>query len=119
MAFAKQRQIWCGLILITASCSVGCTLCSNPFDCDYVTYGSRTPRHDMKHGRVGSVLSDSSMNDGGPVESIDAIDMGYAEVLEGNDAGPIFSDEPLDDSSVLRIGPSGPSSGPILLGPAK
>ncbi len=116
MAFSKQRQIWCGLFLIIASSSVGCTLCSNPYDCDYVTYGSRTPRHDMKHGRVGSVLSDSSMNGRGPVESIDAIDMGYAEVLEGTDSGPIFNDEPLEDVGVLQIGPS---SGPILLGPAK
>jgi hypothetical protein len=30
----------------------------SPYDYDYGTYGTKTPRTDMRHGRVGSVLSD-------------------------------------------------------------
>jgi hypothetical protein len=115
MAFGKRFRIFCGLIVIIAFSSVGCTLCSNPHDCDYVTYGSRTPRLNMKSGRVGSVLSDDSLHGHGPVETIDAIDMGYAEVLEGSETGSIFQDEPIEDADIVTIG----TSGPIFSGPAR
>ncbi len=36
----------------------GCSLCCNPLVDNYTTFGSRTPRTDMQHGRVGSVFSD-------------------------------------------------------------
>ena len=39
----------------------GCSLCCSPDTDDYLTYGSRTPRLDMKRGRVGSILSDQSI----------------------------------------------------------
>ncbi len=98
--------------------SVGCTLCSNPFDCDYVTYGSRTPRHDMKHGRVGSPFSDFGPASG-PTESVEAIDDGYAEILEGSDIGPVFQDEPILAPDITKL-PSGPIvDEPIRLSPAK
>lgn len=42
---------------LTASC-LGCSVCPSPYDYDYGTYGTKTPRTDMRHGRVGSVLSD-------------------------------------------------------------
>ena len=38
----------------------GCTICSSPFDYDYGGYVSKTPRTDMRHGRVGSLFSDPS-----------------------------------------------------------
>lgn len=44
-----------GLVLIASS---GCSLCCSPYTDDYVTFGSRTPRVDRKHGRVGSIFSD-------------------------------------------------------------
>jgi len=45
------------LVGLTASC-LGCSVCPSPYDYDYGTYGTKTPRTDMRHGRVGSVLSD-------------------------------------------------------------
>ncbi len=47
------------LAVLTLCC--GCSICSSPYDCDYGTYGSRTPRTDMRHGRVGSIFSDPAL----------------------------------------------------------
>ena len=49
-------------LLLTLSFSAsGCSLCCSPHTEDYVAFGSRTPRMDMKHGRVGSILSDPQL----------------------------------------------------------
>lgn len=45
---------WCGTF-------VGCSLCPSPYDCDYGGFGSRTPRTDMRNGRVGSIFSDPAL----------------------------------------------------------
>lgn len=45
-----------GLAMMAIS---GCSLCCSPYTDDYVTFGSRTPRIDRKHGRLGSLFSDS------------------------------------------------------------
>ena len=50
-----------GYLLVGVVFVSGCSLCCNPDTNDYVTYGSRTPRMDMKRGRVGSILSDQSI----------------------------------------------------------
>ena len=47
-----------GFLLVATLSATGCSLCCSPYNDDYLTYGSRTPRLDMKHGRVGSILSD-------------------------------------------------------------
>jgi hypothetical protein len=57
----------CKLLALTVLFSylantVGCSLCCNPYLDDYVAFGSRTPRMDMKRGRVGSILSESMGN---------------------------------------------------------
>lgn len=39
-------------------CCTGCSICPSPYDDDYGTYGTKTPRTDMRHGRVGSLFSD-------------------------------------------------------------
>ncbi len=67
-----------GLLAILAA-SAGCSICGSPYDRDYVTYGSRTPRHDMKHGRVGSIFSDSSLHSGIPSEAVEALDVDYGK----------------------------------------
>lgn len=118
MDFAKRSHILGGFILTLAIGSSGCTLCSNPFDCDYVTYGSRTPRHDMKHGRVGSIFSDKTITDGGAIESVDAIDMSYADVLEQNDSGYDSQVERDTEKGILTSDPTEPTSVPILLDPS-
>jgi hypothetical protein len=117
MDFAKRSHILSGLVLSIALSASGCTICSNPFDCDYVTYGSRTPRHDMKHGRVGSIFSDSTMVASGTIESVDAIDMSYADVLEQTNPEQFSQDEPVEES-MLTSEATGTSSDPILFDPS-
>jgi hypothetical protein len=39
----------------------GCSICPSPYDYDYGTYGTKTPRSDMRSGRVGSVFSDPAL----------------------------------------------------------
>ena len=58
-------------ILITIFSANGCSLCCSPYTDDYVTFGSRTPRLDMKNGRVGSILSDNQALNGIPAFSSD------------------------------------------------
>jgi hypothetical protein len=51
------------LLLWSLSCC-GCSICGQPYLDDYVTYGTRTPRPDGTHGRIGSPFSDPSMDSG-------------------------------------------------------
>ena len=53
-----KQPVLCIIILAILS-ATGCSLCCSPYTDDYVTFGSRTPRLDMKQGRVGSPLSDN------------------------------------------------------------
>jgi hypothetical protein len=57
----RLRQSAIGLIVLVLCSVTGCSLCCSPYADDYVTFGSRTPRFDRKHGRVGSILSDQMM----------------------------------------------------------
>ena len=49
-----------GFIVIGVASLSGCSLCCSPYTDDYLTHGSRTPRSDMRHGRVGSILSEQA-----------------------------------------------------------
>ena len=60
----NRAKCWMLLGCITASC-LGCSVCPSPYDYDYGTYGTKTPRTDMRHGRVGSILSDPVYRGGG------------------------------------------------------
>ncbi len=42
-------------------CASGCSLCPSPYDYDYGGFVSKTPRSDMRHGRVGSIFSDPAI----------------------------------------------------------
>jgi hypothetical protein len=100
---------WLVASLVVTAClaSSGCALCGNPFDEDYVTYGSRTPRSDMRHGRVGSPFSDPTPASTTPPPQLDALDNDYAEILENaesdSEAGPVFEDEPAVEPSILEL----------------
>jgi hypothetical protein len=70
---------------------IGCALCCSPFDLDYVTYGGKTPRVDMRHGRVGSNLSDPQLvgfSGDGTVSitpsEVDAVESEYGSILESS-----------------------------------
>jgi hypothetical protein len=60
----NRAKCWMLLGCLTASC-LGCSVCPSPYDYDYGTYGTKTPRTDMRHGRVGSILSDPVYRGGG------------------------------------------------------
>ena len=53
----NRAKCWILIGGLSASC-LGCSVCPSPYDYDYGTYGTKTPRTDMRHGRVGSILSD-------------------------------------------------------------
>jgi hypothetical protein len=57
------RSLLVGLAIATCG---GCALCDNSFDDAYNAYGGLVPRHDLGHGRVGSVLSDPAFQYLGP-----------------------------------------------------
>lgn len=79
------------LLTLSLISPIGCALCCSPFDLDFVTYGGKTPRTDMRHGRVGSNLSDPQLVGYGaqgpgtsePME-IQAIESEYGSVLESS-----------------------------------
>ncbi len=62
-----------GLLVLGTLAETGCSLCCSPYADDYVTFGSRTPRLDMKHGRVGSILSDQQLMSTGHVVELDQV----------------------------------------------
>ena len=43
-----------------------CAMCDNSFDDTYNAYGGAVPRHDLRNGRVGSILSDPGFQNLGP-----------------------------------------------------
>ena len=45
------------VLLGFVSSTMGCAMCSNPYDCFYGAYGGTWQREDMTHGRVGSAFS--------------------------------------------------------------
>jgi hypothetical protein len=119
----SYQTYWLVASLVVSAClaSTGCALCSNPFDEDYVTYGSRTPRSDMRHGRVGSPFSDPTTGRTTPMPKLDPLDNDYAEILENADSdrgqGPVFEDEPAVEPSILELPGSDAVEPPIELAP--
>ncbi|MCY3007587.1 MAG: hypothetical protein NTV29_16625 [Planctomycetota bacterium] len=53
----NRASRWMLMGCLSVGC-LGCSICPSPYDDDYGTYGTKTPRTDMRHGRVGSVFSD-------------------------------------------------------------
>lgn len=66
-----------GLLLVTS----GCAICPSPYDDDYGGFVTKTPRSDMRTGRVGSVFSDPQMV-GEEASEVIVFDDGSAETLE-------------------------------------
>lgn len=91
---SRLRPPVLGLIILAIFSATGCSLCCSPYTDDYVTFGSRTPRLDMKHGRVGSTLSDNQALNG-----IQALSSDYVEEpdeyleYEGESSGTVLLDD--------------------------
>ena len=68
---SRLKQPVLGMIFLAIISATGCSLCCSPYTDDYVTFGSRTPRLDMKQGRVGSTLSDNQVYNGIQAQSSD------------------------------------------------
>lgn len=65
----RPKPQWFALLGMFAVFAPGCSICCQPHLNDYVAFGSRTPRTNMTHGRVGSPFSDP--NAGASVSSSD------------------------------------------------
>lgn len=92
--FARFPQCAWGLLIIVFA--PGCSICCQPYLDDYVAFGSRVPRTDMKHGRVGSPFSDP---DSQIVVEYDA--MPYYE----GQAGEVIEEGVVSDAELLEIHP--------------
>ena len=85
-----------GFIVIGVASLSGCSLCCSPYTDDYLTHGSRTPRSDMRHGRVGSILSEqATINREYSTQSTDDLEYGMEsneEVVVENDSISLGTD---------------------------
>lgn len=91
---SRLRQPVLGVIILTILSANGCSLCCSPYTDDYVTFGSRTPRLDMKHGRVGSTLSDNQALNGIQALSSDYIEEpGEYLKYDGESSGTVLQDD--------------------------
>ena len=52
-----RRLFPLGLLIISASLSMGCAMCCSPYDYAYGYYGGAWQRDDLCNGRVGSVFA--------------------------------------------------------------
>lgn len=81
----------------------GCAVCPSPYDYDYGGFVTKTPRSDMRDGRVGSLFSDPALTDstviettgGGPTEEVLGEEVQGVEIpLEGVEiSGPVSLDD--------------------------
>ena len=79
-----------GLLGLATLFSSGCSLCCSPYLDDYVTYGSRTPRSDMKQGRVGSILSDpQSMGASHAIQAGEEYDEVQSQIRSADSVGSV------------------------------
>jgi hypothetical protein len=65
----KLRFLFCLCVVAVLS---GCAMCNNCWDDAYNTYGGALDRQDRFHGRVGSVLSDPTLQMAEPGETSEA-----------------------------------------------
>ncbi len=91
-----------GLLVLGTFSATGCSLCCSPYTDDYVTFGSRTPRVDMKHGRVGSILSDQQL-------------MSTSHVVEVGQVGEEFDELPIEIDSAANE--ENVENAPVSIGP--
>ena len=72
-----------GAVLLVGT--VGCAMCSSPFDYEYPAHGGTQQREDMLHGRVGSRFDPArSVEEAPPVppEELPVADLPDAGMLE-------------------------------------
>ena len=108
----NRAKCWILIGGLSASC-LGCSVCPSPYDYDYGTYGTKTPRTDMRHGRVGSVLSDPVYRGGETLAEPGVITEGIISegvISEGIISESVISGEP---QRVLRSPMRAPLRSPL------
>ncbi len=93
----NRAKCWMLIGGLSASC-LGCSVCPSPYDYDYGTYGTKTPRTDMRHGRVGSVLSDPVYRGGETLVEPDVITEGI--ISEGVISDGVISEGIISESVI-------------------
>lgn len=93
----NRAKCWILIGGLSASC-LGCSVCPSPYDYDYGTYGTKTPRTDMRHGRVGSVLSDPVYRGGEPL--VEQGGMTEGVIYEGVTTEEIISEEIISEGII-------------------
>ena len=108
----NRAKCWILIGGLSASC-LGCSVCPSPYDYDYGTYGTKTPRTDMRHGRVGSVLSDPVYRGGEPLAEPGAMTEGV--IYEGVTTEEIISEGVIsgEPQRVLRSPMRAPLRSPL------
>lgn len=103
----NRAKCWMLIGGLSASC-LGCSVCPSPYDYDYGTYGTKTPRTDMRHGRVGSILSDQVYRGGETLVEPGVMTEGI--ISEGVISEGVISGEP---QRVLRSPMRAPLRAPL------
>jgi hypothetical protein len=80
----QSRLSFLAAALLLVFSASGCSLCCSPYADDYVAFGSRTPRMDMKHGRVGSIFSDPQLM-GTTTHAESSSEIPYVQEFEDSD----------------------------------
>lgn len=83
------------ILVVVLVTTPGCTICCQPYLDDYVAFGSRTPRSDMKNGRVGSPFSDPNIQ-GTVIASEPDSGLYYEEDLPTEEYAEEYSEMPIE-----------------------
>lgn len=94
-----SKYAWGLLVLAFAP---GCSICCQPYLDDYVAFGSRVPRSDMKRGRVGSPFSDPDTQT--VIQSEADLPYYEGEYYEGG-VGEVIEEGVIEDARALEISP--------------
>ncbi len=88
------------IVLVAFQSTLGCSLCCSPYDLEYATYGTRTPRIDQQAGRVGSPFSDPEL-----MGSVVQASAGSYEVIESEYPESVEVNPPMLEQSELYFEP--------------
>ncbi len=89
----SRRWLLLVFAMLCGSTAIGCSLCCSPYDNDYGTFGTRTPRADMRYGRVGSIFSDPALvgqRDSTTLDVVEYPENGSEMMMDDSEEGTII-----------------------------